>query len=478
MFRLLKLPVIVCVLIILGGVSIGLSAKAPAPTRFASVQIEGVPHIVQQPDFCGEACAAMYLQKLGLDADQDYVFDQSRLDPVLGRGCYTKELARSLQRIGFDLGQVWYTVPAKTKSKPLDEQFAVMLDDLRSGHPSIICMRYNDRPRASEHFRLILGYDAKTDDVLFHEPAEKTGANRRMPRSQLLSLWPLKYADDEWTLIRMRLNLVKRPVVRKSDVFTDADYCQHILALKEKLPSESFHIVIQRPFVVIGDESATVVRERATKTIKWAVDHLKQDYFAQNPADILDIWLFKDEDSYQSHVKAIFNDRPDTPFGYYSPQHKALIMNIATGGGTLVHEIVHPFMAANFPRCPSWFNEGLASLYEQCSEVDGHIHGETNWRLQGLQTAIKKQRLSAFKDLCGTTTAKFYEDPQGTHYGQARYLCYYLQERGLLRKYYQEFRRNSRLDPTGYDTLQKILNEKDMAAFQQDWEEYVLKLKF
>ena len=40
-------------------------------------------------------------------------------------------------------------------------------------------------------------------------------------------------------------------------------------------------------------------------------------------------------------------------------------MNIATGGGTLVHEIVHPFMAANFEQCPSWFNEGLGSLYEQ-----------------------------------------------------------------------------------------------------------------
>jgi len=46
-----------------------------------------------------------------------------------------------------------------------------------------------------------------------------------------------------------------------------------------------------------------------------------------------------------------------------------------------VHEIVHPFMAANFPDCPAWFNEGLASLYEQSSERDGKIIGLTNWRL-------------------------------------------------------------------------------------------------
>ena len=25
-----------------------------------------------------------------------------------------------------------------------------------------------------------------------------------------------------------------------------------------------------------------------------------------------------------------------------------------TGGGTLVHEIVHPFLRANFPECPAW----------------------------------------------------------------------------------------------------------------------------
>ena len=50
-------------------------------------------------------------------------------------------------------------------------------------------------------------------------------------------------------------------------------------------------------------------------------------------------------------------------------------MNISTGGGTLVHEIVHPFVAANFPNCPAWFNEGLGSLYEQSGEVNGAIHG-------------------------------------------------------------------------------------------------------
>ena len=107
-------------------------------------------------------------------------------------------------------------------------------------------------------------------------------------------------------------------------------------------------------------------------------------------------------------------------------------MNISTGGGTLVHEIVHPFVAANFPNCPAWFNEGLGSLYEQSGEVEGEIHGFTNWRLPRLQEAIRKGKLASFKTLCHTTDTEFYEKDRGTNYAQARYLCYYLQQKDLL----------------------------------------------
>ena len=67
---------------------------------------------------------------------------------------------------------------------------------------------------------------------------------------------------------------------------------------------------------------------------------------------------------------------------------------------------------------------------------------------------------------------------KGNNYAQARYLCYYLQEKNLLTKYYQEFTKNIKQDPNGYETLKKILNEKDMADFQKRWEQWVLKLRF
>ena len=71
-----------------------------------------------------------------------------------------------------------------------------------------------------------------------------------------------------------------------------------------------------------------------------------------------------------------------------------------------------------------------------------------------------------------------YNADKGTNYAQARYLCYYLQEQGLLRKFYHSFRANCTTDPTGFDTLQKTLARQDMGKFKQDWEAYVLKLRF
>ena len=143
-----------------------------------------------------------------------------------------------------------------------------------------------------------------------------------------------------------------------------------------------------------------------------------------------------------------------------------------------MHEIVHPFVAADFPNCPAWLNEGLGSLYEQCGERDGRITGFTNWRLRGLQKAIAEKRVPPFKTLCGTTKGEFYNEDKGTNYAQARYLCYYLQEQDLLVKYYRALHKDAARDPGGYATLVDVLGEEDMVAFQKRWEEWVMKLKF
>ena len=420
----------------------------------------------------------MALRKHGRNADQDFVFDQARLSPTQGRGCWTKELAVATRAVGFDTGKVWYRVSPDKANAELSKLFKQIHTDLTRGHTSLVCMPYDDRPNTTEHFRLITGYDATRDEVIYQEPAEDRGNQKRMSRAQFLKLWPLKYERNQWTAVLMRMRPTPSLKGSVSKSFTDADYAQHVLKLKERLPHKKFHIVLQKPFVVVGDESPERVKQRSLSTIKWAVDRVKKDYFKRDPNEILDIWLFKDKESYNKHAKQLFGRTPGTPFGYYSSTDKALVMNISTGGGTLVHEIVHPFMESNFDECPSWFNEGLASLYEQSRDNRGRIWGSTNWRLRGLQSAIADRDVPSFKTLCSTTTHEFYEEDPGTNYAQARYLCYYLQEQGLLRKYYHAFVKNAKNDPTGYNTLKAVFGVNDMDAFKEKWEAYVGGLRF
>ncbi len=446
--------------------------------RPASALLEGVPHIRQKPDFCGEACVAMWMQKLGLKATQDWVFEQSTLNPVMGRGCYTRELVDTLQRIKFKPGPVWTTV-RRGDPKAVAAQFQALVEDLRRGVPSIVCMHYDDQPHTTEHFRLVLGYDQDRDQVVYHEPAESRGAYRRMSRSAFLRRWPLDASATEWSLIRMRLEAkaTELKVPKMEPGLSQADYCQHVMKVKERLP-KGFHLYLSHPFVVVGDGEEAKVWQAASGTVAWAVQKLKERYFKEDPKEIITVWLFKDKASYEKHTWSLFKEKPDTPYGYYSAKDRALVMNISTGGGTLVHEIVHPFMRANFPTCPAWFNEGMGSLYEHCGESNGQIIGKLNWRLPILQEGLRAGHVQDFRTFMALADTPFYEeDPHDTHYAQARYLCYYLQEKGLLQTFYQRFTRDAKTDPTGYHTLVKLLGNPDMAAWQKEWRTWVLALK-
>lgn len=454
----------------------------PPPAPLSTVILEGVPHVFQKKDFCGEACVAMWLGKIGHMGDQDWVYDRSGLPPAEGRGAFSRDLARALDDIGFARGAGWYYVDPE-RPEELGALFADLHADLLAGIPSIVCMHYSDRPEAPEHFRLILGYDAKTDEVVYHEPAEADGAYRRMARARFMELWPLRYEPKRSTVIRFRLASPNGAAALEPgepsppDRFTDADYAQKVMELRAKVP-EGFSVAVAAPFVVIGDGGDDEVRYWASRTVTWAVKQLKTHYFSADPDEILEIWLFHDGASYRKWTKKLWGHEPNTPYGYYSENIGALVMNIGTGGGTLVHEIVHPFMAANFPNAPAWLNEGLGSLYEQSSERSGHIIGLTNWRLEGLQTAIMDGRVRSFESLISADEGDFYGARTGINYAQARYLLYYLQEKDLLFNFYRRFRAARDQDPSGFATLKQVLGVTDMAAFQKEWEAWVLKLQF
>src|SRR5690348_6515000 len=113
---------------------------------------------------------------------------------------------------------------------------------------------------------------------------------------------------------------------RTSAEVTNTAFARHLEELAKQVPA-GFTVIVQRPFVVLGDEPPDVVHRRATQTVKWAVEKLKQDFFQRDPQEIINIWLFKDAASYTNNAKLLFDDTPSSRFGYYSAGNHALIMN-------------------------------------------------------------------------------------------------------------------------------------------------------
>ena len=87
------------------------------------------------------------------------------------------------------------------------------------------------------------------------------------------------------------LFLLSIAVLRAEERLT-AVWSNHLAELNQRVPA-GFVVVVQPPFVVIGDEASRMVWSRATNTVKWAVDQLKQEYFQRDPAGIIDIWLLE-----------------------------------------------------------------------------------------------------------------------------------------------------------------------------------------
>ncbi len=206
----------------------------------------------------------------------------------------------------------------------------------------------------------------------------------------------------------------------------------------ERRLDASFSITVSPPFIVAGNCPAAQLRGYTTWSVVRPAKAMWTAYFGRKPTRPITILLFADARSYAHWAKRLFNDT-DLPHFGYCRRDGTMVMNIATGTGTLVHELTHALIAYDFPTVPTWFNEGLASLHEQCIVREDVIVGDTNWRLPALQDALRAGRLRPLREL--VTARDFYGRFQGLNYAQGRYFVMYMQQRGVLRKFYAHFRK-------------------------------------
>ncbi len=244
---------------------------------------------------------------------------------------------------------------------------------------------------------------------------------------------------------------------------------------KERFQKEKFSVVVSPPFVIAGEADVRRLEAYRDRTILASARALWAMYFDKRPDEPILILLFEEDASYRRLAREWLNDNNVPHFGYFR-RDGVMVMNVGTGTGTLVHELAHALLSPDFPNCPQWFNEGLASLYEQCTIHGDEIRGLVNWRLPILQKALAEERVPTISQLMNDP-AFYHSERAGVNYAMARYLMMFLQERGQLRAYYKEFRSTHKDDPTGLAALRKVVGAESMERFEKEFWDWVGKLR-
>ncbi|MEE8452252.1 MAG: hypothetical protein V3R99_10070 [Thermoguttaceae bacterium] len=225
---------------------------------------------------------------------------------------------------------------------------------------------------------------------------------------------------------------------------------------------EPCSVVVHEPFVVAGDPSEQELHRRYHRSIAPAARAMAAAYFSTTPYEPVTILLFNREETYRRHAARLFGDRTVSRFGYYKPHLRVLLINTSTGDGPLWHELTHALMAFDFPDAPQWFAEGLASLHEtgRITNDGSHIEGQVNWRLGVLQEALQTGQLRSVESLMASDD--FYGRDEHLHYAHARFVCLYLQHRGVLKPFYRQLR-------AGRDATAEVFPDRSLKKVDADF---------
>ncbi|WP_339731956.1 hypothetical protein [uncultured Gimesia sp.] len=234
------------------------------------------------------------------------------------------------------------------------------------------------------------------------------------------------------------------------------------------------NVLVKAPYILIGDYETQTLEALHRKAIQPTEYALNVSYFDSQPDRPITIIVLSSQERYQQVAYDLDRRKTGSYYGYFQSDEMRIVLNLATGGGTLGHELTHALAQIDYPDMPEWFDEGLASLHEQCefSEAGNQLVGISNWRSQILLSALDRNQLPGLETLVQQIRIK--TDREALTYAYARYFCLYLQEKRLLSPFYRKLRTNSEFDETGQRTLQQLLNVKDLSEVDPDFQQWLV----
>ena len=235
----------------------------------------------------------------------------------------------------------------------------------------------------------------------------------------------------------------------------------------------STHVVIRPPFVIAGDLPEAELERLHNEIVLPVTQSLWRSYFDRKPDAPVTIVALGSESSFAVAAAELDGYESSAYAGYTQRGKRRIVVNLATGRGTLAHELCHVLALFDFPDMPEWFDEGLASLHEEAVFSNDRLTlvGERNWRSHLLSEALSRQQLPALESVIRNPA--FRGEGEGLNYALVRGFCHYLQERGLLSHFYRKFRDGVQADPTGIVTLCELLNVATIAEVDRQFREWL-----
>jgi hypothetical protein len=242
--------------------------------------------------------------------------------------------------------------------------------------------------------------------------------------------------------------------------------------LQSRLPSD-WAVIDEYPFLLTGNVSERHMQVALDDVIRPMSRALAVDYFDYPPSEPITLVLMADDASYSDALGRLGHRGREEYAGIYSKRDRRLILNLATGDGTLAHELTHALAHADFPRLPEWLDEGLAALHEESVfSDDGHrLIGLANWRDAALRAAYRRQRPPEIEQL---VLSDFDHDDAEVDYAFARNICLYLQSRELLSALYRKSRARIADDPHALKSLLEITGSDSTTTFDDTFREWFL----
>jgi hypothetical protein len=230
-------------------------------------------------------------------------------------------------------------------------------------------------------------------------------------------------------------------------------------------------------FVVASPERSVV--GPSVSFVKSVTAAYENGRFGKSPERAVSIYIFPDTPRYEAFCKQKTGEACISPYGFYLSSTRTIAMH---GGadGTLSHELVHPFVEADFPKAPTWLNEGIASLFEgPYLPKPGEIHGANNWRLPRLQKALqsKEEKDGVTLDaLFAMSDETFRGNHEDLHYAMARFFAQWLDGKGKLWDFYHAYRDHVETDPRGEKAFQDTVGSTPAEA-SSEWIKWVKPLR-